>query len=77
METGQFGPEDCHDTTVAALEAASRDALSLAQFLEEQARERFGGALTKEQARLCEHAEVWAVQARALGATILAGGGEA
>lgn len=73
METGQFGPEDRHDTTGAALEAAGRDALFFAQFLEEQARERFGSALTEEQARQCERAEGWAEQARALGAAILAG----
>lgn len=71
METGQFGPDDRHDTTAAAIEAVGRDALFLARYLEELARERFGSALTEEQARLCERAEGWAEQAQALGAAIL------
>jgi hypothetical protein len=72
METGQFGPEDRRDTTAAAIEAAGRDVLFLACFLEEQARERFGSALTEKQTRLCERAEHWAVRVRELGAEIVA-----
>lgn len=74
METGQFGPEDRHDSLAAAIEAAGHDALFLANFLDEQARERFASSLGKDQSRLCGRAARWAKKMRAVGEAILAGG---
>lgn len=76
METGQFGPENRVDCLAAAIEAAGLDALFLAAFLEELARERFASALTEEQSRQCERAERWAEQMRGLGEAILGRSGE-
>lgn len=71
-ETNQFGPDEDVPLISAELQAAGEDLMLLAEYLRAKAYERFDSGLAEDEARLCERAELWAQQAKALAETILA-----